>query len=84
MRRQRRKLLFMAGLAVMTNMFTLLGINHGSAGAIARTIENAHNLSRDLTVSEAFKYLPGDPPKRSQPRLDVTAFICNDSICAAS
>ncbi|MCY1277677.1 hypothetical protein D9M68_151390 [compost metagenome] len=82
MKSQRSKLLITAVLAVLTNAFALLGIGQGSAGAVARTIECTHTLSRNLQAAEALKRLPGDPPKRTPSRPAVAAFSLDGHICA--
>lgn len=62
-------LLIVAALAVMTNGFTLLGLNHGSAGALARTLECNSNMSRSIEVGESLKRLVGYPPGHDGPNL---------------
>lgn len=63
MKRQRAKLLAVAALAVLTNGLALLGLGHGSAGAVARTIECTHTLNRSLTIDDALRRQPGEPPR---------------------
>jgi len=60
------KLLIVAALALMTNGFSLLGLNHGSAGALARNLECNSNISRNIQVAEMLKQLPGNPPCKPQ------------------
>lgn len=62
MKLQNRNLLIVAALAVMTNGLTLLGLNHGSAGALARNIECNSTMSRNIRVAETLKRLTGNPP----------------------
>lgn len=62
MKLQNRNLLILAALAVMTNGLTLLGLNHGSAGALARNIECNSTMSRNIQVAESLKQLTGHPP----------------------
>ncbi|HWV08077.1 hypothetical protein [Pseudomonas sp.] len=62
-------LLVVAALAVMTNGFTLLGLNHGSAGALARNLECNSNMARSIEVGESLKKLIGFPPRHDDPGL---------------
>lgn len=60
------KLLIVAALALMTNGFSLLGLNHGSAGALARNLECNSSISRNIQVAEMLKQLAGNPPCKPQ------------------
>lgn len=64
MKLQSRNLLILAALAVMTNGLTLFGLNHVSAGALARNIECNSTMSRNIQVAESLKQLTGLPPCR--------------------
>jgi Co/Zn/Cd efflux system component len=52
MKLQNTNLLIVAALALLTNGFSLLGLNHGSAGALARNIECISSISRNIQVAE--------------------------------
>lgn len=58
----RCKLLVIAFLAFITNGFSLLGIGHGSIGAVARAIEANHNIARNIEIAKAMGMLAGNPP----------------------
>lgn len=60
-------LLIVAALAVMTNGFTLFGLNHGSAGALARNLECNSNMSRSIQVAESLRQLTSYPPRIPEP-----------------
>ncbi len=62
MKLRNRNLLIVALLALMTNGLTLLGLNHGSAGALARNIECNSNIARNIQVAETLKRWTGLPP----------------------
>ncbi|MDA7087968.1 hypothetical protein PH586_16365 [Pseudomonas sp. SA3-5] len=66
MKLQNTHLLIVAALALMTNGFSLLGLNHGSAGALARNIECVSSISRNIQVAEMLKQLTGNPPCKPQ------------------
>ncbi|NQD93756.1 hypothetical protein HP532_13985 [Pseudomonas sp. CrR25] len=63
---QNRNLLIVAALAVLTNGLSLLGLQQGSAGALARTIECNSSMSRNIQVAESLKQLSGLPPYRPE------------------
>lgn len=67
MKHQRTRLLIVAGLAVMTNGFSLFGIGNASAGALARTLECNTNIARNIEVGETLKRLAGNPPCKNAP-----------------
>lgn len=62
MRHQKKRLFFLAALAVMTNGFSLLGFAHGSVGAVAKNIENKHNIGRSILAERTLQRLSGTPP----------------------
>ncbi|KFX68071.1 hypothetical protein TMS3_0123025 [Pseudomonas taeanensis MS-3] len=62
MKLQNTPLLIVAALALMTNGLSLLGLNHGSAGALARNIECNSSMSRNIQVAVSLKQLIGNPP----------------------
>ncbi len=62
MKLQNTPLLIVAALALMTNGLSLLGLNHGSAGAMARNIECNSSMSRNIQVAVSLKQLIGNPP----------------------
>jgi Co/Zn/Cd efflux system component len=64
MKLQNTPLLIVATLALMTNGLSLLGLNHGSAGALARNIECNSSMSRNIQVAVSLKQLPANPPCR--------------------
>lgn len=62
MKLQNTHLLIVAALALMTNGLSLLGLNHGSAGALARNIECNSSMSRNIRVAVSLEQLIGNPP----------------------
>lgn len=62
MKTQNTNLLIVAALALMTNGLSLLGLNHGSAGALARNIECNSSMSRNIRVAASREQLIGSPP----------------------
>ncbi|WP_339488205.1 hypothetical protein [Pseudomonas sp. EL_65y_Pfl2_R95] len=65
MKLKNRNLLIIAALAIMTNGLSLLGLNHGSAGALARTIECNSNIGRNLQVAQQLKLMTSTPPNKA-------------------
>lgn len=66
MKLKNRNMLIVAALAVMTNGLSLLGLNYGSAGALARTIECNSNIARSIQVAEMLKQMSSQPPCRPE------------------
>ncbi|MCY1553721.1 hypothetical protein D9M68_902320 [compost metagenome] len=66
MKLQNTNLLIVAALALMTNGFSLLGLNHGSAGAVARNIECNSAMTRNIQVAESLKQLTSNPPRKPE------------------
>ncbi|TWC28600.1 hypothetical protein FBY03_13525 [Pseudomonas sp. SJZ079] len=64
MKPQNTNLLIVAALALLTNGLSLLGLNHGSAGALARNIECNSSMSRNIRVAVSLEQLPANPPCR--------------------
>jgi hypothetical protein len=60
------KLWVIAFLAFMTNGASLVGIGHGSAGSVARSIEANHNIARNIDTAKAMGLLTGNPPIKRQ------------------
>nr|WP_177412426.1 hypothetical protein [Pseudomonas cavernicola] len=61
---QKRNLLILAALAVMTNGFSLFGIGQASVGSVARTIECNHSIARNLELKETLQRIAGNPPAK--------------------
>lgn len=80
MKAQRKRLLLLAGLALMTNGFSLMGYGHGSVGGVAKNIEARHELDRQLANEVALKDELGSPPIRRQFQLP-TAFVMESLTC---
>jgi hypothetical protein len=59
------KLWVTAGLAILINGGSLLGIGQGSAGGLARSIECRHEIAHNIERARAQKMVAGNPPQRS-------------------
>ncbi|MCQ3033704.1 hypothetical protein NLO88_23895 [Pseudomonas syringae] len=53
-----------AGLAVMINGSTLLGIGQNSVGGVARNIECRYEIALAIELSRAQKVLAGNRPEK--------------------
>ena len=53
-----------AGLAVMINGSTLLGIGQNSVGGVARNIECRYEIAQAIELSRAQKVLAGTRPEK--------------------
>ncbi|MDU9415369.1 hypothetical protein [Pseudomonas sp. zfem005] len=80
MKAQRKRLLLLAGLALMTNGFSLMGYAHGSVGGVAKSIEARHEIDRQLANEVALKGELGSPPIRRQFQLPA-AFVMDSLLC---
>ena len=58
------KLWVTAGLAVMINGSSLLGIGQNSVGGVARNIECRHEIAQAIAVARAQKVVAGNRPER--------------------
>ncbi len=58
------KLWVTAGLAVMINGSSLLGIGQNSVGGVARNIECRYEIAQAIAVSRAQKVVAGNRPER--------------------
>jgi hypothetical protein len=53
-----------AGLAVMINGSTLLGLGQNSVGGVARNIECRHEIAQAIELSRAQKVVAGNRPEK--------------------
>jgi len=58
------KLWVTAGLAVMINGSSLLGLGQNSVGGVARNIECRHEIAQAIAVARAQKVVAGNRPER--------------------
>ncbi|BBP71422.1 hypothetical protein PHLH6_34260 [Pseudomonas sp. Seg1] len=58
------RLWVIAGLALITNGASLLGIGQGSVGALARAIEANHNIAHNIERANTLGLLAGNPPAK--------------------
>ncbi|ARU88159.1 hypothetical protein [Pseudomonas sp. M30-35] len=65
MKLKNRNLLIIAALAFMTNGLSLLGLEYGSAGALARTLECNSNIARNLQIAQQLKRMSTSPPPKA-------------------
>lgn len=59
------KLWVTAGLAVLINGGTLLGVGQGSVGGVARSIECRHEIAHAIERSRAQNMVAGNRPERA-------------------
>lgn len=57
-----KNFLALAGLTVITNGFTLLGLGQASIGAVARAIECNTSIAANLQTSASLRQRAGNPP----------------------
>lgn len=59
------KLWVTAGLAVLINGGSLLGVGQGSVGGVARSIECRHEIAHAIERSRAQSMVAGNRPERA-------------------
>ena len=61
-----KNVLTLAGFAVITNGFSLLGLGQASIGSVARAIECNTSIAANLQTSASLRQMAGNPPEKRE------------------